>query len=762
MKEILRRIRDFGDFDVVIFDDNTILNRTVEEWPICDCLISFYSTGFPLKKALEYVQLRRPFLINDLKFQEVLLDRHMVYSVLQQHDIPVPRYAAVRRDRETVPSVIVEEDSIFVNGEKFDKPFVEKPANSEDHKIVIYFPRAAGGGSQHLFRKVADRSSQFCPDENIIRMDGSYLYEDFLPTQGTDVKVYTVGPNYFHAEARKSPAVDGRVTRGVDGKEVRYPIILTAQEKEIAMKVTLAFKQTVCGFDLLRANGKSYVCDVNGWSFVKNSVKYYDDCANILREIMLRKTAPWRMDQNMLSLGPLKADDEELPGYVPPVVQREELRCVIAVTRHGDRTPKQKMKMVVTNEQILSFFNNFGVDPKAEVKLKSAVQLQRLLDITRSLLSSRTGEEDSDIEESVEKLKQMKAVLEKGGKFSGINRKVQIKPLKWSEALDGQGNLKAVVEEALLILKWGGELTTAGRAQAEKLGHNFRKTMYPGEDGLLRLHSTYRHDLKIYASDEGRVQMTAAAFTKGLLDLEGELPPILVSLVVKDKATYDMLDDASAADQNMQGVKKQLHELMSVDETVEGEKLKQYCPTMASSLVGAMSEIGNPRLRLQMIRDLLDQVLAEIKERVSLSKIQETDLLLYEGESILLMFKRYQKLSEDFFRKKKDKFDISKLPDIYDCVKYDILHNSQTLQLTNLQPLYDAVKPLADFIVPQEYGMSFEEKRLIGQKMCRKLIEKIILDLDTASAHSEASQHVTETFFKFAPPPLLPGLGRGH
>ena len=39
---------------------------------------------------------------------------------------------------------------------------------------------------------------------------------------------------------------------------------------------------------------------------------------------------------------------------------------------------------------------------------------------------------------------------------------------------------------------------------------------YPG-CGLLRLHSTYRHDLKIYASDEGRVQMTAAAFAKVLL-----------------------------------------------------------------------------------------------------------------------------------------------------------------------------------------------------------------------------------------------------
>ena len=80
----------------------------------------------------------------------------------------------------------------------------------------------------------------------------------------------------------------------------------------------------------------------------------------------------------------------------------------------------------------------------------------------------------------------------------------------------------------LLILKWGGELTELGRQQAQELGKRFR-CMYPGsrddnsgaQDGLgfLRLHSTYRHDLKIYASDEGRVQTTAAAFAKGLLGL---------------------------------------------------------------------------------------------------------------------------------------------------------------------------------------------------------------------------------------------------
>jgi len=62
---------------------------------------------------------------------------------------------------------------------------------------------------------------------------------------------------------------------------------------------------------------------------------------------------------------------------------------------------------------------------------------------------------------------------------------------------------------------------------------------------LLRLHSTYRHDLKIYSSDEGRVQMSAAAFAKGLLDLEGQLTPILVSLVSKDSSMLDGLEDAS-------------------------------------------------------------------------------------------------------------------------------------------------------------------------------------------------------------------------
>lgn len=53
-----------------------------------------------------------------------------------------------------------------------------------------------------------------------------------------------------------------------------------------------------------------------------------------------------------------------------------------------------------------------------------------------------------------------------GGHFSGIYRKVQLKPLKWVKGprSDGEGEEERPVE-ALMVLKYGGVLTHAGRKQ---------------------------------------------------------------------------------------------------------------------------------------------------------------------------------------------------------------------------------------------------------------------------------------------------------
>ena len=78
----------------------------------------------------------------------------------------------------------------------------------------------------------------------------------------------SVGPEYGHAEARKSPTVDGKVERNSDGKEIRFPVILTFREKEIARRIVLGFKQWICGFDILRVQDRhslvSYVCGTYG------------------------------------------------------------------------------------------------------------------------------------------------------------------------------------------------------------------------------------------------------------------------------------------------------------------------------------------------------------------------------------------------------------------------------------------------------------------------------------------------------------------
>ncbi|XP_065076613.1 inositol hexakisphosphate and diphosphoinositol-pentakisphosphate kinase 2-like isoform X13 [Ochlerotatus camptorhynchus] len=742
MKEILTRLQEFEYIRMIVFSEEIILKEPVEKWPLCDCLISFHSKGFPLEKAIQYAQLRQPYVINNLHMQfDIQVDRRRVYSILEKEGIEIPRYAVLDRDSPDPKQheLVESEDHVEVNGITFNKPFVEKPVSAEDHNIYIYYPTSAGGGSQRLFRKIGSRSSVYSP-ESRVRKTGSFIYEDFMPTDGTDVKVYTVGPDYAHAEARKSPALDGKVERDSDGKEVRYPVILSNAEKLISRKVCMAFKQTVCGFDLLRANGKSFVCDVNGFSFVKNSNKYYDDSAKILGNMILRELAPtlhipWSV--------PFQLDD---PPIVPTTFGKMmELRCVTAIIRHGDRTPKQKMKVEVRHQKFFEIFEKYDGYKYGHIKLKRPKQLQEILDIARSLLSEiQTKAADSEIEEKQSKLEQLKSVLEMYGHFSGINRKVQMKYQpkgrpRGSSSDDGKHHsIDAPKEPSLvLILKWGGELTPAGRIQAEELGRIFR-CMYPGGQsrdgkeapgaqglGLLRLHSTFRHDLKIYASDEGRVQMTAAAFAKGLLALEGELTPILVQMV-KSANTNGLLDNDCDSSKYQNMAKSRLHELMQIDRDFTVEDRAAINPGNAISINLAMDFVKNPVKCCAHVHSLIQSLLGVVA--VKRDDLKTRDAVLYHGETWELMGRRWGKIEKDFCTKNKN-FDISKIPDIYDCIKYDLQHNQHTLQFDLAEELYIYAKYLADIVIPQEYGLTVHEKLTIGQGICTPLLKKIRADL---------------------------------
>lgn len=343
-----------------MYQSNQLRAVCLERWltrhlGFSDFLISFFSHGFPLDKAIAYTKLRRPFCVNDLPMQKVLWDRRICLKILDAANVPTPRRLEVNRDggpalaseelaehvarisKVRIPvsnigaagpapapkRVELSEDceTLTVDGTSIQKPFVEKPISGEDHNIRIYFSKAGGGGGRRLFRKVGNKSSEYDPKLTIPRAvsepESSYVYEQFLDVQtAEDVKAYTIGPDYCHAETRKSPVVDGLVRRNTHGKEIRYVTNLSKEEKRIARQVSIGFGQQVCGFDMLRAGSKSYVIDVNGWSFVKDNNDYYEKCASILRNMFMTfKTQP----HGSITTPPEQEEYKEFTVPPPPV-----------------------------------------------------------------------------------------------------------------------------------------------------------------------------------------------------------------------------------------------------------------------------------------------------------------------------------------------------------------------------------------------------------------------------------------------------------
>ena len=326
-RNILTRLQSMGDFEVVIFGDKVIQDEAVENWPICDFLMSFFSDGFPLDKAIAYVKLRKPFVVNDLPMQKVLWDRRICLRILDSMGVPTPERIEVNRDggpklesseladhvqrfsgvrlegpengtgggmpKPKKVEILEDGDVLSVDGRTIRKPFVEKPVSGEDHNVRIYFPRSHdGGGARKLFRKIGNKSSEWDPNLIIPRAvfeeNSSYVYEKFLQVvNAEDIKAYTVGPDFCHSESRTSPVVDGLVRRNNYGKEIRFVLNLTPEEQVMASKIANGFGQRVCGFDLLRSGAGSFVIDVNGWSFVKDNPAYYESCAGILKEMFL-------------------------------------------------------------------------------------------------------------------------------------------------------------------------------------------------------------------------------------------------------------------------------------------------------------------------------------------------------------------------------------------------------------------------------------------------------------------------------------------
>ncbi|CAG7850667.1 Inositol hexakisphosphate and diphosphoinositol-pentakisphosphate kinase; AltName: Full=Cortical actin cytoskeleton protein asp1; AltName: Full=InsP6 and PP-IP5 kinase [Serendipita indica DSM 11827] len=864
MQEILTRFVERGGplVEVKVFGDKVILDEDVQNWPRCDVLISFFSKDklveFPLLKAVSYANLRKPFCINDLSMQSILWDRRIVGRMLDHLGVPTPRRVEASRDggpripdgfREQVEKrlgfelpqnvppakVQLREDgnAIIVDGVVIEKPFVEKPVSGEDHDVYVYFRDGKGG--RKLFRKVGNQSSELDPDLIAPRTDKSYIYEEFIDVDNAeDIKVYTVGPNYTHAETRKSPVVDGVVRRNTEGKEIRFITRLSDQEKDWAARICQGFGQRVCGFDLLRCgNGaRSLVIDVNGWSFVKGNDSYYDKAADILLDISKRLMASPLRAQSISE----QAKTPEAPSW--------KLKANVTVFRHADRTPKQKLKY------------NF---PITEAWAQPFV---RLLNGEREEIILREREQLETIATAIEEARELGAIGEDLGKLSALNNalfkkidlpgtKAQLKPGYHKNK--GAGTRK--LDKLTLVLKWGGEFTHAARYQSRDLGENMRRD-------ISIMNKECLNNVKIYTSSERRVTASAEIFAAALLtpsaaqqqreqqhqngttsslypsvqsNQQQVTSPIAISPAASSSPSHhrehsiisSLSSFANAVVHNLPGNHK--------DTTIslDGPSASPSAATFSTSLSTAVDPLSNsPRISdrsswsnatadrstkdektataLQLIirKDLLDDsneakdLMDEVKKRLKillrpgepdrrpqltwpknlrkepvevvaevielLSGFRETMRHNFEtmdtdkiqqrwccGDEPWLFRERWEKLFEDFCDVKQEKFDPSRVSELYDTLKYCALHHRTFLfaifgekperkpatQKETTRALLES-KGSFDLVAPQEYGIEPWEKYAdeeIGVLTSLPLLRNIIKDLENARNSGEGS-----------------------
>ena len=70
------------------------------------------------------------------------------------------------------------------------------------------------------------------------------------------------------------------------------------------------------------------------------------------------------------------------------------------------------------------------------------------------------------------------------------------------------------------------------------------------------------------------------------------------------------------------------------------------------------------------------------------------------------------------------RYDISKLPDIYEGCKYDIIHN-QSLKL-DFNRLFDLSRSMAIDVIENEYGTNPDNRTQIASRISYRLIQKIL------------------------------------
>jgi hypothetical protein len=377
-----------------------------------------------------------------------------------------------------------------------------------------------------------------------------------------------------------------------------------------------------------------------------------------------------------------------------------KLKAFLSVMRHGDRTPKQKVKHTFESPTMIALVNG-STD---ELVFKSYEKFEFIVHAIEKAMQNN--------EEDISAMQHVLNVIEAKGHLSGT--KVQLRPIVSKSTRQ--------ITKVQFILKWGGLFTHGGFSQSKDLGENLRTD-------LNIINRELTQNIKVFSSSEKRVIDTADVFCRAFLDTK-ELDSSLIYV------TREMLDDSNAAKEQTDLTKAKLQKILNPEIHVT--------PPLEFLMPDGWVDLADP---VQELINLLKEIRLIMRE--NLSTPREQDWCCYETP--FLFKERWEKLFRDFCDVERTKFEPSKISELYDALKFDLIHNREYLYYSFHHPtenltakLCKLSKSVFDIIGPHEYGIEDSEKLEIGLKNVQYLLRHMIEQLHAAK---DSSTPITRLYF---------------
>jgi hypothetical protein len=390
-------------------------------------------------------------------------------------------------------------------------------------------------------------------------------------------------------------------------------------------------------------------------------------------------------------------DDSQNEGF--------EVRCVMGIIRHADRTCKQKIVL------------KFGGEPPQGLTLNEDIRSPEGLIGLRLMIESRRADCRSE--------------------STTINNALRI-------MLSGREDVKVKIETNdsgwILKLKWGGTLTQLGQRQAEAAGASFRHRFCPCSNDL---------DVRFFASTDTRCQETARAFASSFH------PAGDVSIRSEDGPDgLGNLDDTPFRHSPLvKSMRTEIARLLmsgrKIDDDFKAELFQAPCSGL-EALEWIKTEFGTFAYAVSYLKALIDDFSASLG--ATLQDSPELDLMRSRWLYIHKAFQRTDSASQSAAFTPRSRWksqqtnsgvwftslQVSLIGDIHDNSQFDFRHNVDLLNGSDhlrdmLNEIRQLTAKLTAIIIPLEYGVTREDKAFIGSTFLHPLIRKLRFDLRLAT-----------------------------